>query len=431
MPSSLSTLLRSVRVLLRLVLVRFREDRCFQVAGELTFTTLLAFVPLFTIAFALFAAFPVFEDWSNAFKVFLLTTLVPEMGGKIITVYMQQFADNAAKLTVLGLVFLAVTALALMLTIERVFNAIWRVPRPRPIAQRLIIYWAALTLGPILIGASLSLTSWLVTQSMSLAADTKDLQTFLLKTVPILLNVAAFGLLYLLIPNRRVLIRDALAGGAAAALAFEVMKRGFALYIQLVPTYALIYGAFATLPIFLLWIHLSWVVVLFGAVVVAVLPRWRLGAVEQEERPGTQLFRALDLIEALYRQQALSIAPGTARLAALSAMSEEEADQLLERMRGEGWVRRVDSGGWVLGKDLETLRLADLYRVFVLTAQPVKQNTRALAREVGRVLSELNVRLDVSLRSLIESKQAGIDQRASALPRSQTSGEVSGPSAGT
>jgi len=120
--SRLSTLPRSARVLLRLVLMRFREDRCLQVAGELTFTTLLALVPLLTIAFALFAAFPVFEDWSNAFKVFLLTTLVPEMGGKIITVYMQQFADNAAKLTVIGLVFLALTALALMLTIERVFN---------------------------------------------------------------------------------------------------------------------------------------------------------------------------------------------------------------------------------------------------------------------------------------------------------------------
>ena len=427
MPSRLSTLLRSARVLLRLVLVRFKEDRCFQVAGELTFTTLLAFVPLFTIAFALFAAFPVFDDWSNAFKVFLLTTLVPEMGGKIITVYMQQFADNAAKLTVLGLVFLALTALALMVTIEGVFNAIWRVPRPRPIAQRLIIYWAALTLGPILIGASLSLTSWLVTQSMSLAADTKDLQTFLLKTVPILLNVAAFGLLYFLIPNRRVLLRDALAGGAAAALAFELMKRGFALYIQLVPTYALVYGAFATLPIFLLWIHLSWVVVLFGAVVVAVLPRWRLGAGEREENPGAQFFRALELIETLYQQQALSIAPGTARIATLSAMSEEEADQLLERMHREGWVRRVDSGGWVLGKDLETLRVGDLYRAFVLTALPAGHDNRALTREVNSLLRNLNVGLDVSLRSLIESKQAESDQAAdSPLPRSGSpSGKMS------
>ena len=405
MRTRLGTLTRSTRVLLRLVLARFREDRCLQVAGELTFTTLLALVPLFTIAFALVAAFPVFEDWSNAFKVFLLTTLVPEVGGKIITVYMQQFADNAAKLTVIGLVFLAVTALALMLTIERVFNVIWRVPRPRPIAQRLIIYWAALTLGPLLIGASLSLTSWLVTQSMSMAADTKDLQTALLKTVPVVLNVAAFGLLYFLIPNRRVGLRDALIGGAAAAFAFEVMKRGFAFYIQLVPTYALIYGAFATLPIFLLWIYSSWVVVLFGAVVVAVLPRWRLGMLEREEKPGAQFFRVLDLIEALYRQHAAAQAPDTARIAALSAVSEEDTEQLLERMQQLGWVRCVDSGGWVLGRDLATLRVRDLYRLFVLSAQP-EQESGVLTRQAAKLLDDLDIRLAVSLRSLIESSAA-------------------------
>ena len=423
MRSSPSTLLKSTRVLLRLVLMRFREDRCLQVAGELTFTTLLALVPLFTIAFALFAAFPVFEDWSNAFKVFLLTTLVPEMGGKIITVYMQQFADNAAKLTVIGLFFLAVTALVLMLTIERVFNVIWRVPRPRPIAQRLIIYWAALTLGPLLIGASLSLTSWLVTQSMSVTAETKDLQTLLLKTVPIVLNVAAFGLLYLLIPNRRVALRDALIGGAAAALAFELMKRGFALYIQLVPTYALVYGAFATLPIFLLWIHLSWVVVLFGAVVVAVLPRWRMGMVEREEKPGAQLFRALDVVEVLFRQQAVALAPITARIAALTALSEEETEQLLERMQEQGWVRRVDSGGWMLARDLATLRVADFYRTFAMTAHTAEQANGVLTCEAHKLLGELEMRLDISLRSLMESSDLAKEQAAvtRAAPRSRPS----------
>ena len=419
--SRLSTLPRSARVLLRLVLMRFREDRCLQVAGELTFTTLLALVPLLTIAFALFAAFPVFEDWSNAFKVFLLTTLVPEMGGKIITVYMQQFADNAAKLTVIGLVFLALTALALMLTIERVFNVIWRVPRPRPIAQRLIIYWAALTLGPILIGASLSLTSWLVTQSVTMTRETKDLHTVLLKTVPILLNVAAFALLYFLIPNRRVAAKDALIGGAVAAVAFELMKRLFALYIQLVPTYALIYGAFATLPIFLLWIHLSWIVVLLGAVVVAVLPRWRLGMLEREEQPGAQLFRALRLIEVLSEQQALAQAPGTARIAALCAMSEEEAEQLLEHMHWLGWVRRIDSGGWILSRDLATLRVRDFYRRFVMGAQDAEQQG-ALGRETSKLLRDLDDRLDVSLRALIDSEEtAGDSQRANAQRLSRPS----------
>ena len=425
MPSRLTTLTRSARVLLRLVVTRFNEDRCLQVAGELTFTTLLALVPLFTIAFAVFAAFPVFEDWLNAFKVFLLTTLVPEMGGKVITVYMQEFADNAAKLTVIGIIFLTATALALMHTIERVFNLIWRVPRPRPITQRLMIYWAALTLGPILIGASLSLTSWLVTQSITMTRETKDLQTLLLKTVPMGLNIAAFALFYFLIPNRRVALKDALIGGAVAATSFELMKRGFALYIQLVPTYALIYGAFATLPIFLLWIHLSWIVVLFGAVVVAVLPRWRMGALEQEARPGEQLFRALNVMEVLFQQQAVSQAPSAPRIAALCAISEEDTEQLLERMRAQGWVRRADGGGWLLSRDLSTIRVSDLYRTFVLAAQVDGSRDGTFTREVGELLRSLNASLDVSLRALIDARRARENQ-----PRGSSAESASQSSAG-
>lgn len=421
MRPSLSTLLKSARVLSRLVILRFREDRCLQVAGELTFTSLLALVPLLTIAFALFAVFPVFEDWSNAFKVFLLTTLVPEMGGKIITVYMQQFADNAAKLTVIGLVFLSLTALLLMMTIERVFNAIWRVPRPRPIAQRLIIYWAALTFGPLLIGASLSLTSWLVAQSIGMPRETTDLRTLLLKTVPILLNVTAFALIYHLVPNRRVALRDALIGGAAAAVAFEVMKRGFALYLQIVPTYALIYGAFATLPIFLLWIYLSWTVVLFGAVVAAVLPRWRLGAAEREEAPGEAFFRALDVLEALSRQQALGQAP-TSRVAALAGLAEEQAGLLLERLQSEGWVLRLDSGGWILGCDLSALRVVDVFRALVLAQEPRESQAGTLGAEVGRLLRDAESSLDVPLSALLDQQRQQGDCRPDLPSRSIAGG---------
>ena len=403
MRASLTTTIHAARAFSRLVLSRFAEDRCLQVAGDLTFTTLLALVPLFTIAFALFAAFPMFDDWSNAFKVFLLTTLVPEMGGKVITVYMQQFADNAAKLTAIGLVFLGVTALALMSTIERVFNLIWRVNRPRPVMQRLVIYWAALTVGPILVGASLSLTSWLVTQSITMTTDVKELQTFLLKTVPVVLNIAAFALLYLLIPNRRVAFKDAFIGGAAAALAFELMKRSFGLYVQLFPTYALIYGAFATVPIFLLWIYLSWIVILFGAVVVAVLPHWRMGTLQPSAQPGEPFYSALRLIERLFREQAAGRVPSTLSLAMSCVIADEQTERLLERMLHEGWVRRVESGGWILARDLSTLTLLDVYRVFVLHDSPLADAASGLANAASRLLRSGDERLAVSIRSLIDS----------------------------
>jgi membrane protein len=408
MLAKLKPFLQSAAGLVKLALRRFSDDRCLQVAGDLTFTTLLALVPLFTIAFTLFTAFPVFEDWANAFKIFLLTTLVPEMGGKVITVYMQQFADNAAKLTAIGLIFLAVTALLLIATIEKVFNAIWRARRPRPAVQRLMIYWAALTVGPLLIGASLSLTSWLVTQSMVFAGETGQVKSTLLRVFPVFLNGIAFGLLYLTLPNRRVLVRDAVIGGVVAAVAFELMKRGFGLYVQLFPTYSLIYGTFATVPIFLLWIYLSWIVVLSGAVVAAVLPHWRLGLAPDSALPEVLFYRVLRLIELLYEGHRRSAAPSMPELVAASGIAEEETEFLLERLEALRWARRVQPAGWVLARDLDTLRVVDVYGQFVLRAGGGAVHGGALLQGVTRLLGDVEGKLDVSLRALVESTESTI-----------------------
>lgn len=400
---------QSAQRLLRLIANRFAEDRCIQVAGNLTFTTLLALVPLFTIAFTLFAAFPVFEDWSNAFKVFLLTTLVPEVSGKVITVYMQQFADNAAKLTALGIAFLALTALMLMVSIERVFNAIWRARRPRSVVQRLVVYWTTITIGPLLIGASLSITSWLVTQSMWTLGGTQSARELLLKIVPVFLNGAAFALLYVTIPNRRVRIKDAVVGGMAAAVAFESMKRGFGLYVQLFPTYSLIYGTFATIPIFLLWIYLSWLVVLFGAVVVAVLPHWRLGIGYTAVHGDTLLFRALRLIEQLHGARHGAHTPNAAWLALRCGMPEETVELVLEAMERAGWVRRVDPSGWVLVRGLDALRLAQIYRAFAVDPAALDPADGPLVQAAKRLLLESIKALDVPLDTLLHESSAGED----------------------
>jgi membrane protein len=404
--------------LMRLIAARFAQDRCVQVAGNLTFTTLLALVPLFTIALTLFAAFPMFEDWSNAFKVFLLTTLVPEVSGKVITVYMQQFANNAAKLTALGLVFLAVTALMLMVSIERVFDGIWRARRPRSVVQRLVIYWTTITVGPLLIGASLSLTSWLVTQSMLSVSAVRGMQELLLKLLPVVLNGAAFALLYLMIPNRRVLVKDALVGGMTAALGFELMKRAFGVYVLLFPTYDLIYGTFAIIPIFLLWIYLSWLVVLLGAVVVAALPQWRLGAGTGQIGDGGALFRALALIDALHAAHRRSQTPTVPQLVARTGIAEEEVEQLLEAMNGPGWVRRVEPAGWVLARDLTTLQLREVYRLFAVRTPAQQAGEGGLLRAASELLLQLEQALDVPLdRLLAASDEVSAAKRSPSLPR--------------
>lgn len=391
---------------------RFAGDHCDQAAASLTFTTLLALVPLFTIAFALFTAFPVFEEWSDAFKIFLLTSLVPEVSGKVITVYMQQFADNAGRLTAIGLVFLVVTALVLMLTIERVFNVIWRVHRPRPLLQRLVIYWAVLTIGPLLIGASLSITSWLLTRSLEWVPGSAHVGRGLLGGLPFLLTVIAFGLLYQLIPNRHVAPLDAWLGGLAAAGVFELMKYGFGLYVAYFPTYALVYGAFATIPIFLLWIYLSWMVVLCGAVAVAVLPDWRSGVPHGDVVPGRRFERAVRVLQRLDEARAQGANPSASRLAALAGMSQDEAEAMLERMQAAGWVRRIERGAWVLVRDLAVISVVDVYHAFVFDLLPERDRDDAIGAGIRQLAARLDGDLTLSVKDLILGEIGGRSSNA-------------------
>jgi membrane protein len=264
----------SLVVLARLAWRRFQEERCPQIAASLAFTTLLAIVPIITVALTAISAFPAFRGLLQHVERFLVRTMLPESAA-MVAGYAEQFAANAARLTTLGIALIFVTAVIVLLTIDRAFNQIWRVPRPRGLVPRLVVYWALLTVGPPLIGASLALTSWLVSQSLGIVKDTPLAAEVMLDVVPVLLTACAFTLAYIAIPNRRVRVRDALAGGVAAAVAFEATKHGFAFFIAQFPTYKLVYGAFASVPIFLLWIYLSWVVVLLGAVMAAVMPEWR------------------------------------------------------------------------------------------------------------------------------------------------------------
>ena len=271
--------------LARITMRRFNEDRCMQIASSLTFASLLSIVPIVTVALTVISAFPVFGKLTAAIQTFVLDNLVPASADVIVT-YTQQFSANAAKLTAVGIAFLVVTSVMLLLTIDRAFNTIWRVKRPRPIAQRIVIYWTLITVGPILIGASLSLTSWLVSEAVGLVKGLPGAGVALLTLVPVALTSIALSLLYAAMPNRRVSLRDAVLGGLLGGLIFEAMKRGFALYIAHFGTYKLVYGAFAAIPVFLIWIYLSWLVVIFGAVVVASLPEWREGAGQRDGREG-------------------------------------------------------------------------------------------------------------------------------------------------
>lgn len=391
----------------RYVVTRFFQHNCTEVAASLTFTTLLSLVPLVAIGLTLVAAFPAFAEYSIQIKIFLLTTMVPEAAGKVITVYMQQFADNAVQLTAVGIAFLGVTALTLLLTIDRALNAIWRVTRPRPLLRRLLIYWAMLTIGPLLIGSSLSLTSWLVGLSLGLMQDVPGFDGALLQLVPLLLTTIAFSALYLIVPNRQSSWRHALAGGVAAAGAFEAMKHGFAFYIANFPTYQTVYGAFASVPIFLLWIYLSWLAVLLGAVIAASLSSWRFGEWRRVSSAsvsahgyavalGDQFPDALRLLRALSKAFNSGKVETYRSLRQQLALGFDEMEQILERLSRVYLVRRVGVG-WVQSRDPAGITVADIYKLFVFNPEAA-----------GAAIQEEE---DARLKQLLDEIDTGISEK--------------------
>ena len=355
---------RELIAFFRAAWTRTYEDRCLQVAGDLTYTTLLSIVPLAAVTLALLTAFPVFAQWTGKVDQLIMRDLLPEAAGEAITAYLGQFASNAAHLTVLGLAVLVVTSLMLMMTIERAFNQIFRVARERPVAQRLLIYWTVLTLGPILIGASLSMTSYLVSTSLGLVRGLPIAGEALLRGAPVLLTCVALTLLYLLVPNRHVRVRHALIGGFIAGIVFELMKRAFALYIAHFPTYTLIYGAFAAVPIFLVWLYFSWVTVMLGASITALLPGYRFSD-PRRAAPGRRFFSALEVLAELAAAQRGGGALPLATLALQAGLAPESCERLLDRMAELGWVARLPAERWMLARDPRQLSVADVHRIFV------------------------------------------------------------------
>jgi membrane protein len=257
------------------VLRRWNEDKCPQIAGSLAFTTLLALVPVFAIAVALLSSMPFFEDVMVQFKVFLLLNLVPDIAGKIITNYLEPFGHNAARLTTIGVAFLMVTAMALMFTVDRSINAIWRSTRERPFWLALVGYLALLLTGPLLIGISVSVTTYLMSLSAGIVPQETGWRTLVLRAIPASVSAVAFFLIYRVVPHDPVPWKHALAGGVVTAILFEAAKELFAVYVRVMPSYSLVYGTFAAVPLFLLWVYVSWLVVLFGAELTASLGHWK------------------------------------------------------------------------------------------------------------------------------------------------------------
>jgi membrane protein len=395
--SSAEEKLKNVWSFVRQALKRFNDDKCLQMSANLGYTTLLSLVPLITIALTLIAAYPVFDGFRSQLNDFFVRNLLPDSVGRTVGSYIEQFSQRAGKLTALGTVFLFITAIMTMLTIEHGFNSIWRVKRPRRVAQRVAIYWAVLTLGPILIGASISMTSYVVSVSLGLVAQTPAIGALTLWAVPFIFTILAFTLLYYLVPQRKVEPGHALIGGIVAGLLFELMKRGFAFYVAKAPTYAMVYGAFAAVPIFLLWIYLSWVVVLLGAEVTALLPEHGLPRRRSPLGAGSAFRDALSILRFLILARNGTQPASLAHLAVRSGVTHADAENVLETMSKAGWIARLSSDNWALICDPDKVRLSDVYRLFML-APEVRENAKN-EPGIGSALDTLDAGAATSLNS--------------------------------
>ncbi|QDL37058.1 YihY family inner membrane protein [Rhodoferax sediminis] len=321
---------------------RFREDHLGLTASSLTFTTSIALVPFFTVALAVFTAFPMFSQVQRVLQKWLIDSLIPDDIARQVVGYLTQFAGQASKLGVAGLAVLLVTAIAMILTIDRTLNSIWRVRRPRPLAQRVLIYWAAITLGPLLLGASLSLTSYAISASRGVVGAMPGGVRLLLDTLEFFLLAGGMAAMYHYVPNTQVRWGHAWSGGLFVSAGIELAKKLLALYLAAMPTYSMVYGAFATLPILLVWIYLSWIIVLLGAVIAAYLPSLLAGVARRGGGHGWQFQLAVEVLQQLNRARTVGL-KGLSGLQLARALRVDvlQLEPVLETLTGLDWVGQL------------------------------------------------------------------------------------------
>lgn len=353
--------LLQLRGFVALVAQRFARHEAPQNAAALTYTSLLSLVPLMTVTLAVFSAFPVADRVNEMIQDFVFENFVPA-SSEVLQQYLSEFSSKAARLTGAGAVFLVIVALLMMGNIDRALNAIWEVRAKRRLATKFLIYWAVLSLGPVLIGASVLVTSYIISLPVLAGAASTGVGRSLLGLTPVAASAVAFTMMYLVVPNRRVRTVHALAGGIFAAILFEGAKRGFGLYITQFPTYEAIYGALASIPIFLVWLYLSWIVVLLGAEVTHCLGIYRWGSRDQS-RCQTGMGDAIAVLLALDEAAAQGVAPGTAELSRHQRRwMEPQLEDLLGELKQLHWVHMTRDGGWVLARRLSDATLLELYQ---------------------------------------------------------------------
>jgi membrane protein len=370
----------------RFLLQRFFDDRCFESAGALAYTTMFALVPFSTVVFSVLSAFPVFDVWTVKLTDFLFANFLPA-SARVMEQYLRGFAESAKHLSAFGVGALLVSILLTMWSIEQALNRIWRVPSPRPKLTRFLMYWTLLTLGSLLMAAALAATSALFSIPALAGVQAQGFWDRILRFLPLAMEFAALTLVYWLIPHRTVPLRFAVAGGALASLLFEAVKWGFAIYLRHA-SFGQLYGALAVLPIFLIYLYTSWLVVLLGATFASSLAAFRFQPREFRLPIGADIYGDLRLLGRL--EESRKDGAGL-HLQQIQQAEPCLTDDMLQRMMSvlceSNIVQRGETGAWFLTRDLHQVSMGELYENVPLRVPAKELVLPCQGDDIGRAAS--------------------------------------------
>jgi membrane protein len=354
---------------------RFKEDQLGLTASSLTFTTIISIVPLFTVALAIFSVFPMFAKMQTGLQQLLVDSLIPDNIARQVLSYLGQFASKANKIGWVGAAAFLVSALMLILTIDGKLNDIWRVRRTRHLARRIIVYWTLLTLGPLLLAMSLSISSYLLSASKGWVSVMPGGLAAILNFLQFAVLACVMAAMYRFVPNTHVRWRHALLGGTFVALGIELAKRGLAWYLAQVPTISAVYGAFATVPILLIWIYVAWVIVLLGAVVTAYSPSLKSGIARRGDTPGWNFQLAIEILQTLSKTPNMQRGKNLEVIAKELRVDDLQLESPLETLINLDWIGKLDEEGgrYVLLVEPAKTLLAPLNELLLLSNQASTQ----------------------------------------------------------
>jgi membrane protein len=407
---------------IRFMMRRFVEDRGTHTAGTLAYTTLISLVPLLAVGLSFLAIFADLKNHSNEILDFLFVNFVPA-SKEVLQEHIQEFAGKASKMSAAGLIVLIFTALMMMATIDTSLNRIWRVRTHRNKKSSFLVYGAVLTWGPMLVGAGIAVTSYLVSLPLiNEAASPFGGKKAILGLTPYILETAAFVLLYLIVPNRRIRFKHALAGGILAAILFETAKRGFAWYVTTFPTYEAIYGALAVVPIFLVWVYVSWLVILLGAEFACCLDVYRDHTEMDWNADEVKFVLAVRMLGFMWHaQQSGNALKVRDMLKIMPTVDEENLRDVLLELNKSGFTAKTTEHQWLLAVDLDEVTLLDLYRSSSFSLPEPRGRWTELdgwSQRLAEVLVDIDRQIDddmdISLKSLFRTAAKASDEQIAA-----------------